>query len=440
MNKYLIIALFSFSFHAHSKNFNIISGKEIPDINDQGTELNREVLENLETNNYVMPNEKNPNFYAHVLANRGGTLLSVGTFRALVTFTNGNFDRLVFVDVAKNILQFNREHLLSIEELSKMGSLAEQRERYYQKFKAYLDFFEPKSTIPYYWQSDEKWQKITQSIRENRIHVIRGNFGSKSSLANLLPSLSELKTSITLDHSNLSQYVAETVTKYAEAIEAFSQVAANNDFAVLATLQNFRQESFRMWPFVVGVDPMTAPSDSESIIWRYWYFPQGRAYLSYVDPNFFHADRLGPLPLEDSQINAVASQVHRLMIENIHQGMKWIENEVELFLKGHQSSAHKQWAPPICIAESSVDKIWEKVLNLSKEHFSSILPEPIYAKITSSDYANNKLAVNEFFSAYALEVKKPFNDYLVEQRIRQQAFYQELVDKHVTKKAILTDK
>jgi hypothetical protein len=323
MIKYLIISLFILHLSSSAQDFDVIETTKLTDITDEETELAPEVLENLETNNYIAPNERNPNFYSNFVNDRIGTLLAVGTFRALILFTAGKFDRLIMVDVAKNILAFNRAHLVFILKLSSQGNFAGQREEYVQEYKKYLEVFEKKSGVKYYWQCDEKWEKIIRSLQDNKIHVIRGNFASINSTSRLLDVLKELHTNITLDHSNLLQYVVDARTNYASTIDAFCGAAHNQDFAMLATTQHNNQ-CYRLWPFIISSDPSLPCDNEERIQWVYYYYPVGRAYLHAIDPSFYDATRLGEIELKDWQIDTVATQVQSLLLENVSKDDAWL--------------------------------------------------------------------------------------------------------------------
>lgn len=422
MNKYLLITLLaSTSIIAYASNFNVINETELVDISDDETGLHPDVLANLESSNYIKPNERNPNFYVNFLANRTGTLLSVGTFRTVIAFTAGQFDRLIMVDVAKSILNFNRAHLSYIKDLSCHGSFTEQREKYAQTYRKYLNVFE-KSGFLYYWQSDEKWEKLVGAIREDRIHVIRGNFGAVSSNARLLHVLSELKTNITLDHSNLLQYVSNEKTKYAQTIEAFAHAAHDNNFAILATIQSHSQR-YDLWPFAIGCDPALEKDDG--IQWVYHYFPIGRAYLNFIDPHFYDVNRIGEIELEEWQEAKVVSQVHGLMLENIQKSNERLAEDAESFLNGRASlSDHMKWTPSVRIADASKAKVWRGVFLLSKTLFAQLLPQAVYEKLIShEDCGDHKEAAMKFFSAYRDEINRPLKEFFEDAQLRAQDFY-----------------
>lgn len=420
MNKFFIITFILINIATHATDFDVIATKKLADITNEETELNPEVLENLELNNYIAPNERNPNFYANFLKDKTGTLLSVGTFRALIMFTIGKFDRLVLVDVAKSILAFNREHLSYIVDISSSGSSAEQREKYLQKYEQYLDVFEKKSGYTYYWECDEKWKKIVQSLQEERIHVIRGNFASINANLRLINVLRELRTNITLDHSNLLQYVAETRTAYAKTVEALANVAHHNDLAILATTQHHRQ-CYRLWPFIIGSDPSLTQEQSDLIQWVYYYYPVGRAYLHAIDPSYYDAARIGEIELEDWQIDSVATRLHSLLIENAQKGDEWLERQADRFLRGIEYADHLTWTPAICIGRASTAKVWERVLVKTTARFS-LSPQ-------TGDGTDPKALVMKYLAAYRKELASPLEEFLANSQSRAQQFFKDVFNR-----------
>jgi hypothetical protein len=371
--KYLF-AYFFIAIAVHSHDFNVINGSKIVDMSDVETELDAEVLENLETNNYCAPNERNPTIYANVLKNRTGTLLSVGTFRALITFTLGQFERLIMLDVANNILTFNREHLNFIVKLSTTQTPAVQRQQYVERYRSYLEFFEKGGA--YYWESDELWNKLVFAIQKNQIHVIRGNFGSVQANKSLLYVLKKLDTHITLDHSNLLQYVSNKKTEYSKSIEAFIECAQHHDVAILATSQAFN-ERHEYWPFVVGRDfwpvdknTLLPLKNDDGIQWVYYYFPVGRAYLNWVEPSFYDRNKLEPIEADDWQVALISDQVKRLMLNAKHYNDEWIIDEVNNFLASNASINHLQYTPCVKFSESVRARVWENLF----QHYATAVP------------------------------------------------------------------
>src|SRR5580704_225741 len=117
--KLLIISIsLLFSVTCLANDFNIIDGLTIEDLSDEALGIAPETIRSLETYNYISPNELHPQVYKLALQERTGTLISVGTFRTLIGFTLGQFDRLIMLDVANKILQFNREHLTFIKNIA----------------------------------------------------------------------------------------------------------------------------------------------------------------------------------------------------------------------------------------------------------------------------------------------------------------------------------
>jgi hypothetical protein len=92
----------------------------------------REEITDLYYGGYIISNERFPYFYAKVIQSAKETLISVGTFRALIDFTMGSFDRAILLDIDRAVCDFNREHLHLFKEISliKGLSVAEQRYQY----------------------------------------------------------------------------------------------------------------------------------------------------------------------------------------------------------------------------------------------------------------------------------------------------------------------
>jgi hypothetical protein len=87
-----------------------------------GKKLHIEEDEGIEGGTYIRPNERLAHYFQAPLEEaKGGTLISVGTFRTLINAGMGNFDRVVHLDYDKTTTEFNRLHLALIAALGKQN-------------------------------------------------------------------------------------------------------------------------------------------------------------------------------------------------------------------------------------------------------------------------------------------------------------------------------
>lgn len=251
-----------------ANDFNVVNGKEIPDVPDEKLNYPSSILKMLEQ--YIPPNELNPHLLKNTLAEKTGTLISVGTFRGLVNFALGDFDRLIMLDIAQGIVDFNREHLRYILSLTKTEPTPlQQRSEYYKKYVVYLlpYKFYP-STESYYFLDDKKWEKITTALTEGRISVVKGNLLQPSVNEALFEALSD-GASLTLDVSNiLDQIKGPAVKAFYETLAMFRKLSSQ-EMSLFATSIVSRAEA---------EDDKYKIAEDETF--KYYYFPTLDDYKS----------------------------------------------------------------------------------------------------------------------------------------------------------------
>lgn len=209
--------------------------------------------------------------YKEALAEKRGTLISVGTLRTLIAFTMGKFDRLIMLDLSETIIEFNREHLRAIEEIAKEGSLEDQRFRYREKYAVYLEPLEsnkPKD-FTYYWEDDEKWGKIVNALKDRRINVIRGNLTNIDGIWRLISVMDAINSGLTVDVSNVCQYVDER-KDFAKALEKL-QLTSPDDVSAIVTTHVYCKPSSRYDSAIKG--------RLGKVDWDYYFFENIGDYI-----------------------------------------------------------------------------------------------------------------------------------------------------------------
>jgi hypothetical protein len=200
---------------------------------------------------FISPNEFSPACYEEVLKKAEGTLLSVGTFRALIDFTNGSFDYAVLFDIGETICTFNCLHLDfiaaigSIKDLSPAGQRMlyrfvlrdydDNREKFWslpdeiqQKMQDIWDigfaetekrewlsnvfhelsrYKSSSSSFAYFWEDDEKWLSLLSAIQEERIIIVSGDLLGDHVLSRVGQMLSVIDQKVSIiDISNIPTY------------------------------------------------------------------------------------------------------------------------------------------------------------------------------------------------------------------------------------------
>ena len=116
----------------------------------------------------------------------------------------------------------------------------------------------------------EKYQQNTR----RKVHVIRGNLANAGSNRNLIDVLSNLGDKLTIDLSNVAQYV-EHPTDLVNGLNAFARASHGGNASIMATYQAENRGNPYSIFFAVGKDP-TASEEQEKagyIDWTYYYFP-----------------------------------------------------------------------------------------------------------------------------------------------------------------------
>lgn len=256
-NFLLFISLFSLNLFA--SHFNIIGEMKLVDKQNNTADM---VC-------FIEPNEFCPYFFSKIVKERNGILIGVGTLRNLEVFSSGSFDYLLMLDYDQRVLDFNRQHLLFINELSNSfpDDVARQRNEYSNSiYKNYLANYHKTSEL-YYWQSDVKWERITYAIRNNHVFVCQGNLFNADQNVSLVEAINsdlrikDLKR--TLDFSNVFFHdcSAAIYAGFPDAVAAFSNTP-ENDIILITSLS----------PLDSDIATLLGNGDPHDV-WTYYFSP-----------------------------------------------------------------------------------------------------------------------------------------------------------------------
>jgi hypothetical protein len=226
---------------------------------------------------FIPPNEFAPATFAKVLAKSHGTLISVGTFRSLINFTNGSFDRAILFDIDQAVCGFNRMHLALIRKISKLASLslAEQRAAYLSalqnseigKSQSLLLHLKKYKAAPapfeYYWLSDAHWSRLASAICDNMITVQQGDLAGSIAIQSLALNLLRLDSRVSvIDISNVCDPFSKNSEKFKKILANLLRLPLTKDASLLFT----RVENLHSDP--------TSLSGKLDMTWKYSSLPK----------------------------------------------------------------------------------------------------------------------------------------------------------------------
>ena len=187
--------------------------------------------------------------------------------------------------------------------------------------------------VLHYWKDQQKWRKITKAIKENKISVIRGNLGYSESNKVLIEILQKNPRDITLDMSNIAEYIKNKV-QLEEAIKAIAATTPTKHMTILAT-----DQAGKMGPslqlFALGnEEKISLTGYYQCFRWTYYYFPNEEIYCSCTKNAFNRSiERSSNIIYNETiyiageqQINDCAFLLAKLLEENIPKAREILRN------------------------------------------------------------------------------------------------------------------
>lgn len=204
-------------------------------------------IPDISTDHYLKSNEFLNNIYGNLLKNKpGGTLISVGTIRALIVFGLAAPDYGIFLDSDKQITEYNKSILNLISSLSKLGFNTKQQ-RYL--FIGLLSFD---------WLSYEELKTLEQYDEEYVISYVgkKEKFLLSEKLLEMPPQIRSIMQSVLVvaeNSLNSEKYSLDSNDKYYDFFDDFNCVLedyfshrlSENDYKLFF-------EDDTQWEFIVN--------------------------------------------------------------------------------------------------------------------------------------------------------------------------------------------
>jgi hypothetical protein len=224
--------------------YNTFKGEEI---NQKNTLEHFNNLVNNRNRGFIKPNEIDPFKWKDILTDtpEESVTLSVGSIRALHTFSMTKTKYLIIVDIDRDIIEFNRMNLELIRRISQMPKYKNKSKK--QKsvyidfyfgtetaeqlddinslemslFKAFLETIPNQAEIlssifnkSAFYMNVDLWDQIVSAINDNRITVLQGSISDIEFMGSIstVVSKNQLKFSV-LDFSNILEYFEDETTK-----------------------------------------------------------------------------------------------------------------------------------------------------------------------------------------------------------------------------------
>lgn len=224
--------------------YNTFKGEEI---NQKNTLEHFKNLVNNRNRGFIKPNEIDPFKWNNILTDtpEESVTLSVGSIRALHTFSMTKTKYLIIVDIDRDIIEFNRMNLELIRRISQMpkyrNNSKKQKSVYIDfylgtetaeqlddinslemsLFKAFLETIPNQEEIlssirnkSAFYMNVDLWDRIVSAINDNRITVLQGSISDIEFMGSIstVVSKNQLKFSV-LDFSNILEYFEDETTK-----------------------------------------------------------------------------------------------------------------------------------------------------------------------------------------------------------------------------------
>jgi hypothetical protein len=265
---FLVFVCSLISLNLFCSNFDYIGEIKITDWPSSG----------MEVQDFTKPNEHHTLVYSEILKDKLGILIGVGTFRNLVTFTMGNFSYLMMLDYDQRVVDFNREHLRFIEELSrKYTKTPDQRKVYFDKYESYLLGY-VENNQSYYWECDKTWERIINAIKDKRIFVGKADFFDKNKNKSIIEAINnnaELNLlPRTLDVSNVLFFPLEIHGK--DFLNTLKSLSNNPDIDLVLMTNLFRLNN------IPKTEAPHIAKETKDDLWFY-YYSSLKEYLNYLD-------------------------------------------------------------------------------------------------------------------------------------------------------------